>query len=100
MCSVFSLENEQTFKVQKGHRDNVHTCDAVKVRGSEMALIKSRAAAAECDSEVNGIRSRLVHVARLCAIYLRLVAGQCSRPSPCCLVALSLHSELQPVKAT
>lgn len=67
----------------EGHRGGVHACDDVKVRGGEMALIKSRAAVAQCESEVNretewspGSFTRLN-----CVKCLRLAVGQCSRPA-------------------
>lgn len=47
VCCAFSFRKWADLQSAEGHIDSVHACDDVKVKGRGMALIKSRAAAAQ-----------------------------------------------------
>lgn len=77
----------------EGHKDAAHTCDDVKVKGSEMTLTKSRAAVAQWELKMNRemelnpgscfivwnvFRSLLDNAVSLCAVLVFLAAA-CER---------------------
>lgn len=76
----------------EGHKDAAHTCDDVKVKGSEMALTKSRAAVAQWELKMN--REMELNPGScfiVWNVFFSLTAGQCCLLVCCpCIPSCSL----------